>query len=172
MAARSNPKPSPPIRGSIRRPAKCSSSATKPAACAILNVAYCIADKDGNLVSEQWFEQPYLSTIHDFVITEKYAIFPIFPTLADLDRIKAGGAHWAHRQDLESWVGIMPRYGKVEEMQWIKGPVGVSVFHEVNAYDDGDLVHIDLCLSETNAFAFMREAGGINIAAAGNPGRR
>jgi carotenoid cleavage dioxygenase len=69
------------------------------------HVAYCIADEDGNLVSEQWFEQPYLSTIHDFVITENYAIFPIFPTLADLDRIKAGGAHWAHHQDLPSYIG-------------------------------------------------------------------
>ena len=127
-----------------------------------LDVAYGIADKDGNLTSEQWFKQPYCSTIHDFVITEKYAVFPIFPTLADLDRLKAGGAHWAHRQDLPSWVGIMPRYGKVEEMKWIKGPIGVSVFHEVNAYDDGDFVHIDLCLTETNAFSFMREAGGIH----------
>ena len=125
------------------------------------SVAYCIADKDGNLVSEQWFEQPYVSTIHDFVITEKYAIFPLFPTLADLERIKAGGAHWAHRQDLPSWIGIMPRYGDVSEMKWIEGPVGVSCFHEVNGYDDGDLVHLDLCLTDTNAFAFMREAGGI-----------
>lgn len=129
-----------------------------------LDIAYAIADKDGNLISEQWFQQPYCSTIHDFVITEKYAIFPIFPTTADLDRLKAGGAHWAHQQDLESWIGIMPRYGKVEEMKWIKGPVGVSCFHEVNAYDDGDLVHIDLCLTETNAFSFMREAGGVHKA--------
>lgn len=128
------------------------------------HVAYCIADADGNLVKEQWFEQPYLSTIHDFVITEKYAIWPIFPTLADLDRIKAGGEHWAHRQDLPSYIGIMPRYGDVSEMKWIEGPVGVSCFHEVNAFDDGDLVHIDLCLTNTNAFQFMREAGGINIA--------
>ncbi|MFC3096917.1 carotenoid oxygenase family protein [Alteraurantiacibacter palmitatis] len=128
------------------------------------HVAYCIADADGNLVKEQWFEQPYLSTIHDFVITEKYAIWPIFPTLADLDRIKAGGEHWAHRQDLPSYIGIMPRYGDVREMKWIEGPLGVSCFHEVNAYDDGDLVHIDLCLSSTNAFQFMREAGGIHIA--------
>jgi carotenoid cleavage dioxygenase len=124
-------------------------------------IAYGIADKDGNLVSEQWFAQPYLSTIHDFVITEKYAIWPIFPTTADLDRLKAGGAHWAHQQELESWLAIMPRYGTVEDMVWIKGPPGVSVFHEVNAYDDGDLVHIDMCLTETNAFSFMREAGGI-----------
>ncbi|MCB2065276.1 MAG: carotenoid oxygenase family protein [Erythrobacter sp.] len=128
-----------------------------------LNVAYCIADKDGNLVSEQWFEQPYCSTIHDFVITEHYAIFPLFPTLADLDRLKAGGAHWAHHQDLPSWLGIMPRYGKVSEMQWVKGPVGVSCFHEVNAFEDGDTIHVDLCLTNTNAFQFMREAGGVHI---------
>ncbi len=125
------------------------------------DVAYCIADKNGELVSEQWFKQPYCSTMHDFAITEQHAIFPIFPTTADLDRLKAGGAHWAHQQDLESWVGIMPRYGKVEEMRWFKGPKGVSAFHIVNAYDDGELVHLDLCLSDTNAFAFMREAGGV-----------
>jgi carotenoid cleavage dioxygenase len=125
------------------------------------DVAYGIADKDGNLVSEQRFEQPECAMIHDFVITQKYAIWPIFPTTADLDRLKAGGEHWAHQQAGDSWIAIMPRYGKVEEMKWIKGPVGVSCFHEVNAYDDGDLVQIDLCLTDTNAFAFMREAGGI-----------
>jgi carotenoid cleavage dioxygenase len=127
------------------------------------DVAYCIADKHGNLLSEQTFQQPYCALIHDFVITEKYAIFPIFPTTADIKRLKAGGAHWAHQQNLESWLGIMPRYGKVSEMKWIKGPVGVSAFHEMNAFDDGDLVHIDLCLTNSNAFPFMREAGGINI---------
>lgn len=128
------------------------------------DVAYCIADKDGNLVSEQWFTQPYCSTIHDFTITEKYAVFPIFPTTTDIERVKAGGPHWAHQQDLESWVGIMPRYGKVEKIRWFKGPKGVSAFHFVNAFDDGDKVHLDICLSDTNAFAFMREAGGIERA--------
>ena len=129
-----------------------------------LDVAYCIADKDGNLVSEQWFQQPYCSTIHDFAITEHYAIFPIFPTTADLERLKAGGEHWAHEQERESWVGIMPRYGKVEEMRWFKGAKGVSAFHFVNAYEEGDLIHLDVCLSETNAFPFMREAGGVSRA--------
>jgi carotenoid cleavage dioxygenase len=126
------------------------------------DVAYCIADRDGNLVSEQWFKAPYVASIHDFVITGKYAIFPIYPTTADLARMKAGGPHWAHQQDLESWVGVMPRYGKVEEMRWFKGPKGVSAFHLTNAFDDGDKVHLDACLSETCAFPFMREAGGIH----------
>ncbi|MBN8817459.1 MAG: carotenoid oxygenase family protein [Sphingomonas sp.] len=124
-------------------------------------VAYGIADKDGRLISEQWFDQPYCSTIHDFALTKEYAIFPIFPTTADLDRLKAGGAHWAHQQDLDSWVGIMPRYGKVEDMRWFRGRAGISAFHLVNAFDNGDLVHLDVCLSDTNAFAFMREAGGV-----------
>lgn len=131
---------------------------------ASLDVAYGIADKDGNLISEQWFQQPYCSTIHDFAITEHYAVFPIFPTTADLDRLKAGGPHWAHQQDLESWVGIMPRYGKVEEMRWFKGPKGVSAFHFLNAYEEGDFIHLDICLTDTNAFAFMREAGGVHRA--------
>ena len=125
------------------------------------DVAYCIADKDGNLTSEQWFKNPYCSTMHDFAITERHAIFPVFPTTADLDRLKAGGDHWAHQQDLESWIAIMPRYGKVEELRWFKGPKGVFAFHILNAFCDGDLVHLDLCLSDTNPFPFMREAGGV-----------
>ncbi|MET0280153.1 MAG: carotenoid oxygenase family protein [Steroidobacteraceae bacterium] len=125
------------------------------------DVAYVIIDRDGNLKSEQWFQAPYVASIHDFAITEKYAIFPVYPTTSDLERMQQGGAHWAHQQDLDSWVGVMPRYGKVEEMRWFKGPKGVSAFHLTNAYDDGDKVHLDACLSETCAFPFMREAGGI-----------
>jgi carotenoid cleavage dioxygenase-like enzyme len=129
-----------------------------------LDVAYCIADRDGNLVSEQWFKSPYVASIHDFVMTEKWVLFPIYPTTSDIERLKAGGVHWAHQQDLESWVGIMPRYGKVSEMRWFKGPKGVSAFHMTNAYDDGNLVHLDACLTDTNGFPFMREAGGIQRA--------
>jgi carotenoid cleavage dioxygenase-like enzyme len=125
------------------------------------DVAYCIADREGRLTSEQWFQVPYVASIHDFCITERWAIFPVYPTTTDLERMKQGGAHWAHQQDLDSWVGIMPRYGKVEEMRWFKGPKGVSAFHMTNAFDEGDLVHMDACLSDTCAFPFMREAGGI-----------
>lgn len=126
------------------------------------DVAYCVIDAEGRLKSEEWFEAPYVASVHDFCITEKYAIFPIFPTTCDLDRMKAGGPHWAHQQDLESWVGVMPRYGKASQIRWFKGPVGVSAFHMTNAFDDGDRIQMDICLSETNAFPFMREAGGIH----------
>jgi carotenoid cleavage dioxygenase-like enzyme len=128
------------------------------------DVAYCIANARGELVSEQWFQAPYVSSMHDFVITENWALFPVYPTTTDLDRLKAGGVHWAHQQDLESWVGVMPRYGKASEMRWFKGPKGVSAFHLTNAFEDGKLIHMDACLTDTNGFPFMREAGGIHRA--------
>jgi carotenoid cleavage dioxygenase-like enzyme len=127
-------------------------------------VAYCIADKNGKLTSEQWFDVPYCAMMHDFVITENYALFPVYPTTADLERLKAGGEHWAHHLDLDSWVGVMPRYGDVSEMRWFKGPKGVFCYHMMNAHEDGDgLIQFDQCLSSVNSFPFIQRVTGLNI---------
>jgi carotenoid cleavage dioxygenase-like enzyme len=127
-------------------------------------IAYCIADRDGNLTSEQHFDAPYCSMMHDFTITENYALFPVYPTTCDFDRLKAGGVHWAHEQERESWLGVIPRYGDVSEIRWFKGPKGVHCFHMMNAWEDGTgNIHFDQCLTRTNAFPFIREAGGIHL---------
>jgi carotenoid cleavage dioxygenase-like enzyme len=128
-------------------------------------IAYCIADRDGNLTSEQFFDAPYCSMMHDFTITENYALFPVYPTTCDLERLKAGGDHWHHQPELESRLGVMPRYGDVSEMRWHKGPKGVHSFHMMNAWEDGaGNIHFDQCLTRTNAFSFIREVSGIHIA--------
>jgi len=127
------------------------------------DVAYFIADRDGNLTSEQWFKAPYCSLMHDFGLTEHYVIFPVFPTKTDLQRLKAGGVHWTHDQDGDSWIGILPRYGKVEELRWFKGPKGVFAFHFINAFEEGGLVHLDICLADSNPFPFIREPSGIQL---------
>lgn len=127
------------------------------------DVAYCIADKDGNLVSEQWFEAPYCAMMHDFAITESHAIFPIFPTKTDLARVEAGGPHWVHDPEDFSWIGVMPRRGKVDAMRWFRGPKGVFAYHVVNAFDEGGKVIVDMCQSDSNAFYFIREDSGIDI---------
>ena len=127
-------------------------------------VAYCIADRDGTLVSEQWFDAPYCALMHDFVVTEKYALFPIYPTICDAERVKAGGEHWVHELQRDSWIGVMPRKGSVAQMRWFRGPRGVSCFHMLNAFDDADgLVHIDQCLANAVAFPFIQRASGIAI---------
>lgn len=127
-------------------------------------IAYFIVDKNGNLTREIWFDAPYCSMMHDFAITENYAIFPIYPTTCDLDRLKAGGDHWVHEMDLDSWVGVMPRYGDVSELRWFKGPKGVSCYHMMNAHEDADgRIQFDQCLSDCNAFPFIQKASGLNI---------
>ena len=125
-------------------------------------IAYFIVNPDGTLQREQSFEAPYCPMMHDFTISRNYALFPIYPTTANLDRLKAGGDHWVHEQDRESWLAVMPRYGDVSEMKWFKGPKGVHCFHMMNAWEDADgLLHFDQCLSDSNAFPFIREASGI-----------
>lgn len=125
-------------------------------------IAYCVVGADGALKSEQWFDAPYCAMMHDFTISQNYALFPIYPTTADLDRLKAGGEHWHHQPELESWLGVMPRYGDVSEIKWFKGPRGVHSYHMMNAWEDeAGLLHFDACLNSSNAFAFIREPSGI-----------
>ena len=128
-------------------------------------VSYFIVDKEGELTREQWFDVPYCSLMHDFAITENYVLFPVYPTTCDAERVKAGGDHWVHEVDLDSWVGVMPRYGDVSEMRWFRGPKGASCFHIVNAFEDADgRIHLDQCLSDINAFPFIQRASGIHVA--------
>lgn len=126
------------------------------------DVAYCVADRDGKLIREDWFETPYVALMHDFVVTRKHAIFPVFPTTADLERIKAGGPHWIFEPDRDAYVGVMPRDGSVRDMRWFRRPACMS-FHFMNAFTEGQRVHMDFGLSSTNPFPFIREASNIHV---------
>ena len=127
-------------------------------------IAYCIAGADGSLASEQWFDAPYCSFMHDFGLTDEHVVFTVFPTTADLDRLKAGGPHWLHEQGRESWIGIMPRHGDVSELVWFKGPAGVHAYHIMNAFTEGRLVHLDMCLANTNLIPFILEDSQLDVA--------
>ena len=127
-------------------------------------VAYCIADRHGELEREQWFDAPYCALMHDFVVTEHYALFPVYPTTCDAARVRAGGDHWVHEMDRDSWVGVMPRYGDVADMRWFRGPRGAFCFHVMNAFEDGaGRIQLDQCLSSVNVFPFIQRASGLNI---------
>lgn len=127
-------------------------------------VSYFIVNPDGSLQREQTFAAPYCPMMHDFTISENYALFPIYPTTADAARIEAGGEHWLHEQDTHSWLGVMPRYGDVSEIKWFRGPKGVFCFHMMNAWEDAaGMLHFDQCLSDSNPFPFIRAASGIEL---------
>ncbi|MBA1204826.1 carotenoid oxygenase family protein [Pseudomonas capeferrum] len=127
------------------------------------DVALCIVDRDGKLVSEQWFQTPYASFMHDFAVTREHIIFPVFPTIANKQRMEAGGPHWVFEQGEDAWVGIMPRYGKVSEMRWFKRSPACSSFHFMNAFSDGEQVHLDFGLSVCPPFPFIKKDSNIDL---------
>jgi carotenoid cleavage dioxygenase len=126
-------------------------------------IAYCIVSPEGELVSEQWFDAPYCSMMHDFAITEHHAIFMVYPTRSDLERLRAGGPHWVHDQEGESFIGVMPRYGRVEDIRWFSGPLGVHSYHVMNAFAEGTKIHLDQALAVTNLIPFIAENSGIDM---------
>ncbi|MGH8227721.1 MAG: carotenoid oxygenase family protein [Steroidobacteraceae bacterium] len=121
------------------------------------DVAYCVANRDGELVREDWFEVPYCALMHDFAVTQEHAIFPVFPITADLARLRAGGPHWAWEGHRDSFVGIMPRDGRVGQMRWFRGPP-CSAFHYMNAFTQGSRVHLDFSVTSVPVFEFIRAA--------------
>jgi carotenoid cleavage dioxygenase-like enzyme len=123
------------------------------------DVSYFVTNAQGELIKEELFKVPYCALMHDFVVTKDYVVFPGFPIVADLERMKAGGDHWGWDATKESFIGIMPRAGSVKDMRWFRGRP-CSVFHFINGHNDGSKVHVDMCVSDLPAFEFMREAGG------------
>lgn len=123
------------------------------------DMAYATVGADGVLRDEQWFEAPYAGMVHDFAITTDYLIFPIFPTIVELDRLKAGGPHWMSDIAQDCWVGVVPRRGDVRDMRWFRRPGG-QAFHVINAWNEGGMIQLDLCVSETNSFPFIADVSG------------
>ncbi|HTW38971.1 MAG TPA: carotenoid oxygenase family protein [Steroidobacteraceae bacterium] len=126
------------------------------------DVAFCVADRHGKLVREEWFEVPYCAMMHDFAVTQEHVIFPVFPTTADRARIEAGGAHWIWEPSRPTYVGIMPRAGTVRDLRWFTGPA-YSAYHFMNAYTEGSQVHLDFGYGKVNPFPFIQEASKIRV---------
>ena len=124
-----------------------------------VDMSFAVADADGALVSEEWFQAPYPGMVHDFAITEDYVIFPIFPTIVDVDRMKAGGPHWMSDVAQDAWIGVVPRKGGVRGLRWFRRPGG-QFFHVINAWNTGEQITLDLCVSQMNSFPFIPDVSG------------
>lgn len=122
-------------------------------------MALIVADRSGKLLRETWFEPPYAAMVHDFAITRDHIVFPLFPTLMDPERLKAGGPHWMSDRALDAYVGVMPRGGSVNDLRWFRRPGG-HAYHVINAFSDGGQVHLDLAVSAINAFPFIPDVSG------------
>lgn len=123
------------------------------------DIVYYLFDADRNLVNEIWFAMPYAACVHDFAITDEYVIFPFFPLITDMDVVAQGGAFYQWHPDEQTHVAIVPRYGSAQDIRWYKGPAA-SAGHMMNAYREGQKLHLDLCFYLGNCFPFFTTPAG------------
>ncbi|KEZ45542.1 Lignostilbene-alpha,beta-dioxygenase isozyme III [Scedosporium apiospermum] len=107
----------------------------------------------GKKTEETWYKAPFCGMIHDCALTKNYLILPMTPIVADLERIKKGGNHWAWDPTKDQCYGIVPRRGgKPEDIVWLRADNGFHG-HVAGAYEDeqGQIV-CDLTVADGNVF--------------------
>lgn len=94
-------------------------------------------DKSGPDVPIFSVKQP--SFLHDFAITEHYAIFPdIQIVMNPMDMLLGGGSPVGSDPGKVPRLGLLPRYASSEsEMRWFDMP-GFNIMHALNAWEEED----------------------------------
>ncbi|KAM0935253.1 putative oxidoreductase [Dioscorea sansibarensis] len=107
-------------------------------------LSYFRFDRDGNKLADvPIFSVREPSFLHDFAITENYAIFPdIQIVMKPMDMLLRGGAPVGSNRAKVPRLGLLPRYATSEsDMRWFEVP-GFNIIHALNAWeeDGGDTV--------------------------------
>ncbi|HTW38459.1 MAG TPA: carotenoid oxygenase family protein [Steroidobacteraceae bacterium] len=122
-------------------------------------VAYYEVSTSGRIEHEVWFEAPYHCMLHDFAVTQDYAVFPIIPLCGvGIEALQAGRPHYAWDSSKDVHLGVLPRGGAARELRWFRAP-NQFCSHVMNAFNEGTRVHIDVPLAEGNMFPFFPEPG-------------
>ncbi len=108
-------------------------------------LTYHVMSTSGAIVHSQAIEVAQPTMIHSFAITESDVIFWELPVVFSLEAALAGADNpFSWDPSYGSRVGVMPLGGDGRDIRWVEIE-NCYVFHEVNAFRDGDDVVIDLC---------------------------
>jgi carotenoid cleavage dioxygenase len=105
---------------------------------------YSVVSPEGVIEHSTPIQLPIGVMMHDFAITERYALFLDFPYTFSMERLERGGNPFAWEPERGARIGVLPRRGSGSEIRWFDVTPGF-VFHTLNAYEDGDAVVLDLC---------------------------
>ena len=101
-----------------------------------------ILDRGGRLKAAREIDLPRSVMMHDFAITTDYALFLDMPQTFSLANLAMGKGVFGWRPELGGRIGLIPRAGG--EPRWFPVSPG-SVFHTLNAWQDGDTVTLVAC---------------------------
>jgi len=115
--------------------------------------------------SETWFEAPFPCNVHDFAVAGDYVIFGLYPLITDIGVLEAGGPFYQWHRDLDAHFAVLRRDG-TGEVRWFRGPACFAA-HNMNAFRDGDLLHLDCDLQRTGWQLFPNHDGAAHDPAGG-----
>jgi carotenoid cleavage dioxygenase len=105
---------------------------------------YSVASKEGGIVHTTPIHLPIGVMMHDFAITERYALFLNLPYTFSMAKVERGENPFAWEPERGAQIGVLPRRGDGSAIRWF--PISPCfIFHTLNAYDDGDQVVLDAC---------------------------
>jgi carotenoid cleavage dioxygenase len=113
----------------------------------------------GELLREVWFEVPYYCMMHDFGLTEDYAVFHIVPSTSNWERLENRLPHFGFDTTLPVYLGVLPRKGEGKDMKWFKSP-NLFCSHVLNAFNDGTKIYFDTPVAKNNMFPFFPDIHG------------
>jgi carotenoid cleavage dioxygenase-like enzyme len=108
-----------------------------------MTFVYYVADSKGQITYQENLALPYLSMIHDFAITEHFAIVPLFPLTLDFGRFMKGGPIFKWEPEKKTHFLILPRDGKGGEIIRFEDKACLGM-HTLNAFEEGDEVILDM----------------------------
>ncbi len=106
-------------------------------------MSYGVTDKDGRMMRRQEFQTPFMSMVHDFLVTRSHALFPVLPLTGSLERAMKGGPPLAWEPQKGSHIGVMRRDADVSTLRWFTTDP-CYVFHPMNAWEEGDRILADV----------------------------
>lgn len=108
-------------------------------------INYRVVSKNGVMTDPVVITLPRPIMMHDFAITENYAIFLDLPLVADGEKMVKGGFLFDFDETKEARLGVLPRYATNEsQIRWFSIPM-CFIFHNANAWEEGDEVVLVCC---------------------------
>ena len=92
---------------------------------------------------QDFFEVPYCSFVHDFLMTRDHVVFPLLPLVGDMSRARRGGPAYAWDPSQPALLGVVGRRAPIGSLKWHPIPP-CYVFHTFNAWTDGGSIHCDV----------------------------
>jgi len=123
------------------------------------DVAFLVVGPQRRVTRQVWFKVPYSCMIHDFAVTRRHVIFPVVPLTSSQDRLRQGASNFAWDGRKDVYLGVLPRDGGAADIRWFRGPTEF-VSHVMNAFEDGERIHLDVPVAESNAFPFFPDVSG------------